>query len=140
MSELKACPFCGGKVGVYKMIGLLGHEHPGFVRCDCVDGVSVARWNDRPIEDALRTDLARLTVELATVEEKKETVFEVMSNTIARRDDIIKRLVEDAAHLYDSLYARICYSRDLRGYQQLIDSHRALMKELNNQSENKQEN
>ena len=58
MSELKPCPFCGENVEVYKMTRLLGQDHPGFVRCDCVEGVSVARWNDRPIEDALRSELS----------------------------------------------------------------------------------
>ena len=73
--KLKPCPFCGNEeVRVYKMIKLLGHEHPGFVRCDCVEGVSVARWQDRPIEDALRAELAR-------------------------RDEIIKRLKEDGERL-----------------------------------------
>lgn len=63
MNELKACPFCGENVDVYKMTRLLGHDHPGFVRCDCVEGVSVARWNDRPIEDELNAKIAQLEAE-----------------------------------------------------------------------------
>ena len=97
MSELKPCPFCGENVEVYKMTRLLGQDHPGFVRCDCVEGVSVARWNDRPIEDALRAELERRTAELhyantACMEMKHE--LDRLNAEIKTTDDLLKEATE----------------------------------------------
>jgi hypothetical protein len=55
--ELKPCPFCGKTTELrhYQIKELMDFPgHPGFLSCeDCVDGVSVAKWNTRPLEDAL---------------------------------------------------------------------------------------
>jgi hypothetical protein len=144
--ELKACPFCGENVEVYKMTRLLGQDHPGFVRCDCVEGVSVARWNDRPIEDELRAELARRDEELALTEKKLCNIDRSARAEVARRDEIITRLVEDAERLASTYVSEVfphewvcrggCHHWARFGEQ--IDHapdcpialHRALMKEL----------
>ena len=111
MSELKACPFCGTSV--------VGIEHDGlyrWVECgnmDCnaagkvfafltdvgnADHIVANNWNTRPIEDGLRAELAR-------------------------RDEIIARLKEDAERLVDIA--------DMFGDDAIaVLKHRALMKEL----------
>lgn len=83
--ELKPCPFCGGDAVVMSdtedglMIGC-GGDNCGFM--GYYDEIG---WNSRPLEDALRAENTRL-------ESKKQTTFEVMSNTIARRDAWIAEL------------------------------------------------
>jgi hypothetical protein len=65
--ELRSCPFCGSTSlpHIYKVRNL-GYDHPGFVKCsNCVDGVSAATWNTRPIEDVLRAKIAELEAEVA---------------------------------------------------------------------------
>lgn len=62
--DLKPCPFCGGKEFIFdedcfRAIGLI---------CSCgasssrsrIDGEVEKEWNTRPIEDALRAEIAAL--------------------------------------------------------------------------------
>ena len=128
MSELKACPFCGTSV--------VGIEHDGlyrWVECgnmDCnaagkvfafltdvgnADHIVANNWNTRPIEDGLRAELAS-------------------------RDEIIKRLKEDAERLaVEQNYfccqkheAYMCHfeETDAHNPDGPVALHRALMKEL----------
>ena len=128
MSELKACPFCGTSV--------VGIEHDGlyrWVECgnmDCnaagkvfafltdvgnADHIVANNWNTRPIEDGLRAELAR-------------------------RDEIISRLKEDAERLaVEQNYfccqkheAYMCHFEETDAHNPdcPITLHRALMKEL----------
>ncbi len=69
MSELKPCPFCGGKGHIYRNysaggIGIDGH----FIMCencraespfDLSESDTGKSWNTRPIEDALRAELEK---------------------------------------------------------------------------------
>ena len=69
MSELKACPFCGDS-GIEN-----SSLYEGHVFCtNCGADMHVDIWQSRPIEDGLRAELAR-------------------------RDEIIARLKEDAERL-----------------------------------------
>jgi hypothetical protein len=58
MSEIKACPFCGGtKICTEKSINLN--------YCDnCSAESNVEQWNTRPIEDALNARIAELEAEI----------------------------------------------------------------------------
>ena len=68
MSELKLCPFCGGEaqVNTWTMHGIT--ESRCFCpNSDCpnsVRTVALEQWNARPIEDALRAEIARLQEKL----------------------------------------------------------------------------
>lgn len=151
MSELKACPFCGTSV--------VGIEHDGlyrWVECgnmDCnaagkvfafltdvgnADHIVANNWNTRPIEDKLTAELARRDElikhkeeVIGHIEEKKKTVFELLSNTIKRRNkkiaeqaDIIARLKEDAE--------RLAVLENAYGTKRInaLNLHKQLMKEL----------
>lgn len=66
MDELKPCPFCGGSAVVSIGTSIVtvqcekcGEEHDYGKRGDWRDD-----WNTRPIEDALRAQVARLTAAL----------------------------------------------------------------------------
>lgn len=70
MSELKKCPFCGGKAGI-RTVG-----YTDLVECSQCEtrGVRsmntqdvITHWNTRPIEDALRAENERLRSLLRTV-------------------------------------------------------------------------
>lgn len=85
--ELKDCPFCGKSV---KFSGDYYDGELASIDCDCsmyvqrykaentakeneellhdFDGL-IARWNSRPIEDALRAEVSRLARELAEMRE-----------------------------------------------------------------------
>ncbi len=115
MSELKACPFCGVVLSV-SATGVNGHPANG-----CIVGKiglsheDVSKWNIRPIEDGLRAELAR-------------------------RDEIIARLKEDAERLaVEQNYfccqkheAYMCHFEETDAHNPdcPITLHRALMKEL----------
>ena len=54
IDELKPCPFHNGHT------------------CECSDSLPTRVWNARPLEDGLRTDIARLTAELAAALKRAE--------------------------------------------------------------------
>mgnify|MGYP000932171091 CR=1 FL=1 len=67
MSELKRCPFCGGRADYIQILG--NYERPHEVYCfTCDGGITEGRskdgvihnWNTRPIEDELRKRIAEL--------------------------------------------------------------------------------
>ena len=73
--ELKPCPFCGGGASNHSRI-------PGAkccAQCGAIEGgwrgtaVKPIGWNTRPIEDALRAEVARLKAELAKYTEPLTT-------------------------------------------------------------------
>lgn len=78
--ELKLCPFCGSKSASVKE----ERERYGvrtFVACSCgvsltayAADVAVSRWNQRPVEDALRARIAELEAQL-TAEPKKSVIL-----------------------------------------------------------------
>jgi hypothetical protein len=89
MNELKPCPFC---IEVEGRDEYLPHEYKnppigqrrvtcGYCGCD----LSYARWQMRPLEDALRADVEYLT-------NKKQTIFDLCMGTIKRRDEKIANL------------------------------------------------
>lgn len=56
--EVKKCPFCGSEPEIFKSL------EPAIVQCinpSCIlaefDGVEIDKWNTRPIEDVLQTEL-----------------------------------------------------------------------------------
>ena len=55
--ELKPCPFCGGVPN--SSTERVGHSTwLTFVKCEtCAFDMQMSKWNTRPIEDALRTEL-----------------------------------------------------------------------------------
>ncbi|MFA5154337.1 MAG: hypothetical protein WC554_17440 [Clostridia bacterium] len=63
MIKLKACPFCG----------LIIHDPNGIEKtCECpndMDHMSRALWNNRPIEDALRSENERLREAIEKIDE-----------------------------------------------------------------------
>jgi hypothetical protein len=60
MSELKPCPFCGGKnvLSTELQDGL-----PFIAYCQCGAENEAENWNNRPIEDKLRKRIAELEAE-----------------------------------------------------------------------------
>lgn len=59
MSELKPCPFCGGKNEL--------KQERGYVDVCCAligSTISIDEWNTRPIEDALQAEIDRLQEKL----------------------------------------------------------------------------
>lgn len=82
MSELKACPFCGGEVSL-SYDSHRGGQHVGtepiYIGCPKCGQFFYNRnrswtktkteWNNRPIEDALASDLATLRARLGEAEE-----------------------------------------------------------------------
>lgn len=86
MEELKPCPFCGatdcsveadGPMCFYVSCGSCWASTP---RCE-TPGTAAADWNDRPIEDALRAQLAALQ------EEKAQVVRELVEKFGAKVSD-----------------------------------------------------
>lgn len=71
--ELKPCPFCGKPGELVDAKGLIHLETRDDFAC-CTDVTcmpmpmhfDVSQWNTRPIEDALRAELARMTAVNAT--------------------------------------------------------------------------
>jgi len=64
MDELKACPFCGKEMSEDNFFSCDGYPKA----CGCWEKThsaqeAVAVWNTRPLEDALRAEVARLTAE-----------------------------------------------------------------------------
>jgi len=70
MSELKACPFCGGEPRL--LYGLEGEYAVGCSNDNCEfcgedsrdNQKVITQWNTRPIEDALRAELATAQAEV----------------------------------------------------------------------------
>lgn len=72
MNKLTPCPFCQGEAKLEPDYDLfyVHCEVCGCVGADSRDkGKAVAQWNARPIEDALRGEVARLTAELKAARE-----------------------------------------------------------------------
>ncbi|MDL2315458.1 Lar family restriction alleviation protein [Desulfovibrio sp. OttesenSCG-928-A18] len=99
MKELKPCPFCGGSNIV------VTHETAdASVYCaDCYGEIKIyrkgviasdlnARWNTRPLEDALRTENARLTAEIEMLSKRHD---EATRPTISNIVGIISSVVCD---------------------------------------------
>ena len=128
MSELKACPFCGTSVVGIEYDGLYRWVECGNMDCNAAgkvfafltdvgnaDHIVANNWNTRPIEDKLTAELAR-------------------------RDEIIARLKEDAERLaVEQNYfccqkheAYMCHFEETDAHNPdcPITLHRALMKEL----------
>lgn len=73
--ELKPCPFCGrGAVGIRfpKVMKSEPHRYEGYCMIcngssslDFEESTAVTHWNTRPIEDALKAELAKLRTENA---------------------------------------------------------------------------
>lgn len=88
--ELKPCPMCGGvaQVNTWTMHGIT--ESRCFCpNSDCpnsVRTVALATWNTRPIEDALRAQLATLEAENADMKAKLERIAYERSNLAALRE------------------------------------------------------
>lgn len=77
MSELKPCPFCSSEDINY---GHHSSESKRFNRCkQCLSegpygdsATSIAAWNTRPIEDALRVEIETLKAKIKEMEERED--------------------------------------------------------------------
>lgn len=61
MSDLKPCPFCGATNNKHRrnITELYDDDNYKFVKCHNCSSISY-KWNSRPIEDALRKEIAQL--------------------------------------------------------------------------------
>jgi hypothetical protein len=82
MSELKLCPFCNGKVEITNPYGnfyQIGCYTCGFSSAVQID--LIQKWNNRPIEDALRTSRAEWKADatrLAELVEAQRNAYDLM--------------------------------------------------------------
>jgi Lar family restriction alleviation protein len=112
MSDLKPCPFCGGNevklyiddgLGVFSYYYEIVCRHCGlsnksiYANRDRVENAAIKHWNTRPIEDALRKEIAQLKkdkLELnAQCFHKDETIL-VLKNRITELEFDNRSLVE----------------------------------------------
>ncbi len=91
MSDLKPCPFCGGNevklyiddgLGVFSYYYEIVCRHCGlnnksiYANRDRVENAAIKHWNTRPIEDALRKEIAKLQAEnRSLVEQMNQTAL-----------------------------------------------------------------
>ena len=113
MSDLKPCPFCGGDVQLYNIDddGLGGFSYYYEVVCrhcglsnksiyanrDRVENATIKHWNTRPIEDALRKEIAQLKkdkLELNAQCFHKDETISVLKNRITELEFDNRSLVE----------------------------------------------
>ena len=101
MNELKACPFCGGKVDMKSVVIYSnGERSPASIKCKkcnyCMTAFDndelIKRWNTRPIEDALRAALAEANEDAARLAGE----LDAARIYIARRNNIERSLTIDA--------------------------------------------
>lgn len=90
--ELRACPFCGREEEVFSY-GDYGRDNE-YVACGCIYGdstlIDIESWNTRPIEDALRAELAEAT-EFCR---KSNDIAKEYIADLARKDALIEVLEE----------------------------------------------
>lgn len=61
MSDLKPCPFCGTSNEKHNnIVKLYDDEYYAYEYCNACGARVYANWNTRPIEDALRKEIAQL--------------------------------------------------------------------------------
>ena len=97
MGKLKPCPFCNAKA---KLETHSSGVHPTVLCTECDTEMSVAYgvpavirdWNTRPIEDALRTELAH-----------KDELIEALENMIVAYERVLAGYVEMNITLMGSL-------------------------------------
>ncbi|AUR89499.1 coil containing protein [Vibrio phage 1.123.O._10N.286.48.F3] len=81
MSDLKACPFCGGEAEMRKITryqSTCGCKNP---RCEGRDFFVVGAWNNRPIEDQLTAELAEAKAEIDRLRECMDDAVGVLLTT-----------------------------------------------------------
>ena len=73
MSYLKPCPSCGAKNTdkVTYITELYDADKYKYGRC-YICGLKMYSWNTRPIEDALRKEIAQLKAEIALLKAQEE--------------------------------------------------------------------
>ena len=70
-NELKPCPFCGEKIQTKNPDCY--DDKQDACACGCIDKdgwVSFEQWQSRPIEDALRAEIARLKHQIANLQQQ----------------------------------------------------------------------
>ena len=73
--ELKPCPFCGAVPDtVYVSLGYMHCVQCPNRACDGRRGYEVKKWQNRPLEDALRAENERLKARLEAAEELVEAL------------------------------------------------------------------
>lgn len=94
--ELRVCPFCGSEPEVFEGF------NPALVQCvnpDCIaaefDGMEIDKWNDRPIEAALSTELQQAKEEIKEIQHG----FEIQQTTYVNLLEKNKKLQDDVEHL-----------------------------------------
>jgi len=128
MSELKPCPFCGGKALTntfldyedleYTPLDTIEHE----VTCEnerCINGwwLSPKEWNARPIEDALNKRIAELEAEVAELKPYRDG-YDGYDDYPEEGETVIARLrnwVFLAQHRGDYWYDALGYKEKIRG-------------------------
>jgi hypothetical protein len=110
IEQLRPCPFCGKAHPVYKYAPIIGYKPEGQPINgqwrDCVsmrdhgDRFDVATWQTRPIEDALRADLAAAKAEYLSA---AQLVAEMHAAAVGHATGPVRGLVEDVLDIRDEL-------------------------------------
>ncbi|MGE4267133.1 MAG: Lar family restriction alleviation protein [Deferribacterales bacterium] len=137
MSELKPCPFCGGKLKIER------NNNYWWVNCFKCSYISdyihteeqaLELVNNRPVEDALATENAALKARLAELEEEKVQLNDIIEHSelgefvdynITLQEEKIK-LGADNARMREALE----FVRDFEGHDLDSESHKAIDKAL----------
>jgi len=98
MSDLKPCPFCGTSNEKHNnIVKLYDDEYYAYEYCNACGARVYANWNTRPIEDALRKEIAQLQADnRSLVEQMNQMVLkpnqEIIEYFYPKYNPITKRL------------------------------------------------
>lgn len=135
--ELKPCPFCGGMPTLESHLADM--EEPGwaFVHCPCggeaemsdYESQAIEGWNTRPIEDALRAELAQARARNKLLEK----ICDVANQTYSCVDEwwgqaSTKQAARDSMWRLGNALRHAGFVTD---YQDNLDWRGAILKELN---------
>ena len=92
MSDLKPCPFCGTSNEKHNnIVKLYDDEYYAYEYCNACGARVYANWNNRPIEDALRKEIAQLQADNRSLVEQMNQMamrMEHKSGTTQRKNNV----------------------------------------------------